>query len=50
MSKKRRRLYQRIQFGKRKREGDVEKLIVKRRKLDKGEAEVGADGIIRYNN
>jgi len=48
LPRKRRRLLQRIEYGKQKKQGEVDKRELKKLKFESGEAQINAEGLIEY--
>jgi pescadillo protein len=50
LPRKRRRLLQRIEYGQKKKKDDIDKRMLKKEKLESGEAIINDKGVIQYNN
>jgi len=50
LPRKRRRLLQRIEYGKQKKRGEIDKRELKKMKFESGEAQVNAEGLIEYTS
>jgi len=49
LPRKRRRLLQRIEYGKQKKQGEIDKRLLKKIKFDSNEAQINKEGIIEYS-